>query len=75
MNAKEMFEKLGYDEARESELFITYFHKLKATDLRIMFNKEYRDYACMEKYLHREITLPEHLAIHQQMIELGWIEK
>ena len=66
MTAKEMFEKLGYK----------YF---KYDDF-IQFEKDNGDWISFDlddkSYCHEDrqgITLKEHIAIHQQMKELGWL--
>lgn len=81
MTAKEMFEKLGYELVEyDQEFRIRYFHKSILSNSIIVFiictkccgfyeedidnGQRYID------YLPSEL----HLAIHQQMIELGWLK-
>lgn len=74
MNAQEMFEELGYDKIVEDAQFIYYKHKLNKTNLMIIIDILWKEYACVENKVSREITLEEHQAIHQKIKELGWIE-
>ena len=81
MNAKEMFEKLGFKKGdlesggeikKNDEKWLVYS---KDEFTKIFFNLKspaYYSYYCGEL---EPISLEEHLAIHQQLIELGWIPK
>lgn len=68
MNAKEMFEKLGYKLAnRQSHLCYENEFGYVVT----FWDKE--EYVCISSAICA-LRVELHLAIHQQMIELGWIE-
>jgi hypothetical protein len=66
MTAKEMFEKLQY-ECKVSDNFITYEKKAGW----ISFNLEEKHHGHEDR---QGISVEEHMAIHKQMKELGWIE-
>jgi len=74
MNAKEMFDKLGYKVEREDEKYIAYVKN----DILVVFNKERKTHYSYEDYHDNKLvvfnTISTHQAIHQQMKELGWIE-
>ena len=73
MSAKEMFEKLGYEEEHHIS-YIKYTKKLNqnccddVSELRICF------YQCEESFekIGNSITLEELQAINKQVEELGW---
>lgn len=79
MNAKEMFEKLGYEVTLSGDSII-YRKKLeRCTDKEVWFQTRKPHYftrikhlSSAEDYATTEIEL--HQAITQQMKELGWIE-
>ena len=82
MNAKEMFEELGYKRYVDySELEFSYTTKLdKNITGYVVFSDEFK---CVQTYaikvnvknkLGLWVTNKLHQAIHQQMKELGWIE-
>jgi len=76
MNAQEMFEKLGY-KLVEKDDYITVYGC--GSDF-IKFLKGYDGYELFHEMFDKKripmcVGGEEHLAIHQQMIELGWIEK
>ena len=72
MNAKEMFEKLGYKQV----FYKSEIHYLCNVEC-IKFYLGFKQYVTTDKDGTENswaITFEEHLAIHQQMKELGWIE-
>ena len=71
MEAKEMFEKSGYETRLEDTSTISYVNYNKNGNIIII------GFHVNRKLFHstdRHINVEEHLAIHQQMKELGWIE-
>ena len=85
MNAREMFEKLGYecDNGTDGILYAKYIDiKDDIANCHIHFDKvdktiekEVFGAAFNTKYYHSKITLEEYKAIHQQMKELGWLDE
>lgn len=71
MAAKEMFEKLGYL-ILENEWSIIFLDKGNETEFRVSFYKGENVY--LVQTFNSVVSLELHLAIHQQMKELGWIE-
>ena len=71
MNAKEMFESLGY-ERHEGENGIQYFSEF---GVEITFIFLTRRFYKQENYKSLNISVDEFKAIQQQMKELGWIAK
>ena len=67
MTAKEMFEKLQY-ECKVIDNFITYENKTGW----ISFNLKEKHHGHEDR---QGISVEEHIAIHQQMKELGWIRE
>jgi hypothetical protein len=78
MTAKEMFEKLGWNlvYARHDDFF--YSKKIGDALYDLIFYLEDKTYEVYCTAKEHDITYPlnanEHLAITQQMKELGWIE-
>lgn len=75
--AEQMFKDLGY-KSRVSINYITYRTvKNDAEYHYITFNKDMKRYVCLnDRYEENQpifITTPLHLAIHEQLKELGWI--
>jgi hypothetical protein len=66
MKALEMFEKLEY-KCNKSEHNIIY----AKSNYDITFSLPYKEYYTNDG---TSITVEEHLAIHQQMKELGWLD-
>lgn len=89
MNAKEMFEKLGFESKYVFMAEARYVRKEKKMDFipndndkqRVIefrygfVDLSYAEYEPIYKPLSFQLKPEEHLAIHQQMVELGWIEK
>ena len=71
MNAKEMFEALGY-ECRKSENAIQYFSECGK---EITFIFELHRFYKQRNFISLNIDIDEFKAIHQQMKELGWLEE
>lgn len=71
MNAKEMFESLGY-KRNESENGIQYFSE---SGVEITFIFLIRRFYKQENFQSLNISVDEFKAIQQQMKELGWIAK
>ena len=69
--ADKMFEELGLKRSEEEcfEDWITYDSKAKVLGRRVLFDTTY-GYA----ETNGTITIKLHLAIHEKMKELGWIE-
>ena len=72
MTAREMFEKNGYKLVVDNDVVIVYSARLTS----IKFNKLlegyeafYRDDCCANM-----IFMGVHKAIHQQLLELGWLD-
>ena len=85
--AKEMFEELGYKIAVNDEDVIIYHHYGKGNDTREIFFRLKHTYTYNENIGYGAklsydsgssypltITINEHLAIHQQLKELGWLD-
>ena len=74
MTAKEMFEKLGYKQEKDiRELQIRYVNKHQ----KIVFDLMCKQYWTTNLNDEEEMwafLIEEHLAVHQRMKELGWIE-
>lgn len=75
MNAKEMFEKLGYRLTDDSDLdYMTY----KKGDIEINFIIFEKVYHCSKQliltWVPIKVDVDLYKAITQQMKELGWIE-
>jgi hypothetical protein len=71
MNAQEMFKELGY-ELTESKWNTREYTKIKDKDLIVFWNKKIEYYNIYDGYTV-EIVL--YKAIHQQMVELGWLDE
>lgn len=75
MNAKQMFEELGY-KLFQSDSKLCYKIKKFQIEFDLSF-KEYTVFELDEEYPTLQevisITVHEHKAIHQQLIELRWI--
>lgn len=71
MNAREMFETLGY-ECRKSENAIQY---LSECGKEITFIFELHRFYKQRNFISLNIDIDEFKAIHQQMKELGWLEE
>ena len=77
MTAREMFEMLGYILIRNDEYYIDYYRRsiMYYTDKTIIFDKENRTYKVVgDSRFCQYVDVYEFQAIHQQMIELGWID-
>lgn len=72
MTAREMFEKLGYEQITLNDEQIIYASKNSPT-IYITFDKIYRSYIVEYNHLSEFVTPIEHKAITKQMEELGWI--
>lgn len=70
--AKEMFELMGFNIIKSVENEIIYQHRRSETSF--VFYQDLMLYECIDPNDDRLISIQEHLAIHQQMKELGWIE-
>jgi hypothetical protein len=77
--AQTMFEALGY-ELKSEEIFlgtksISYYHKELKITIDFTHFGNYKGYSISSDYIQHYFDIsPElHLAIHQQMIELGWL--
>ena len=67
MNAKELFDKLGYVKS-ETNIHITYDSKYEED--YVEFNLLTESYNCG----HYNVTMELHKAINKQLEELGWLE-
>lgn len=82
MSAKEMFEKLGYEETLNNEYTLSYTAKFFISDKhRIEFFKNTNQFIChcysdspFEPVKPFEVDMEELQAINQQVKELGWYE-
>ena len=85
MKAKEMFEELGYKVFDTSFIIVYYINMcpegvdnlLECLIVRIIFDISKKDIR-VEKNIMTEnypmiLSIEDHKAIHQQMIELGWL--
>lgn len=78
MSAKEMFEKLGFTQMRvDEEEYKEYMVIYGKGDIEIEFSKYCKVYSvsCGDDMSCTTITISMHEAIHQQMIELGWLDE
>lgn len=81
MNAREMFEELGYKFEKLNYQGETYFYSNKNSYggndyVRIWFYIETKTYSVHSIYgSNNYVDIKLHQAIHQQMKELGWIEE
>lgn len=75
MTAKQMFQELGYTQTENNDI-IRYVKKRYLLPLSkvIMFYPKLINYDTSDGYEQLDITPELHLAITQQMKELGWIE-
>lgn len=73
MNARQMFESLGYEYSKERDRnkIIKYYNRYN--DSIILFWIEERGFIASEYCDPKEITVDEFKAIQQQMKELNWI--
>ena len=71
-----MFEKLGFELAKDFDFNYIYTGNERKDDLRLVyFDLKNREYKMLTHYDNGvDINLQLHLAITQQMKELGWIE-
>ena len=72
MNAKQMFEALGFKQTCINHRFIEY----KRNEAVVFFNKKDKEYFCYiecEYDINFVVSIEEHKAITQQMKELGCI--
>lgn len=67
--ADDMFKELGFEKTSGGEKSTVYSHGIHALIFDDKFHFEKRGYI-----YHGSVTPQLHLAIHQKMIELGWIE-
>ena len=80
MTAKEMFESLGFEDTNSDESTINYVIKNGCIQGYVRFyvlDKEYTVWTTdvCNKYLrYAPVPVEWHMAIHQQLIELGWFE-
>lgn len=74
MNAREMFEKLGYG-YRELDDDDDVFQYSRANSIVIRFYKKEREFCSVEFFGPKNINMGEFKAIQQQLKELGWIEE
>ena len=73
--ADKMFEELGYIKSTTGRVDeIVYLHRLRKTNLQIVFDTDNREYYSQQNDNLVTITIKEHLAINEKMKELGWIE-
>ena len=72
MNAKEMFDSLGYELIVKDVGFIVYEYSTSPT-VKITFYMEDMVYVVDSHGLGTPVTKYEHLAIHKQLLELGWL--
>lgn len=78
MSAKEMFEQLGYSQARtDDKEYNEYYILYVKGDIRIEFYKEWKSYNAWQgsRMSHVYVDIILHKAIHQQFIELGWLDE
>lgn len=73
MTAKEMFKELGYDEEHTSTHITYYKKKLLFGYKSVTFWMTYKNYDTSDGYEELDVTPELHLAITQQMKELGWL--
>lgn len=73
--ADNMFKELGYVKSETDDInSIVYEYKVRKVSFEIIFDKFNKEY-CSQQYEELvTITPKEHLAIHEKMKELGWIE-
>lgn len=73
MNARKMFEKLGYEYSKERDKnkIIEYYNR--DNDSIILFWVEEREFSASEYCEPKDVTVDEFKAIQQQLKELGWI--
>ena len=75
MTAKEMFEKLGYKQEKDTNEFITYSDKgiiITFCKYTQSYSTKYLDYFTGDTTSYF-VDVKDHLAITEQMKELGWI--
>lgn len=70
MKAKKMFAKLGYKQIKNDDQMIAY----ELGCVRIIFDFMQKMYWCCSNGRSLCVDINVHKAIHQQLIELGWIE-
>lgn len=74
MDAREMFESLGYG-CNENTLLIQYINDDDSDYKCIEFDLEYHTFYAQYNYEAKCITVDEFKAIQQQMKELGWLNE
>ena len=74
-SADSMFEELGYEKTQPLAHLVRYTHLIDGYIININFNLSKQVYYCDNKNgVACGILKDEHQAIHQKLIELGWIE-
>lgn len=72
--AKEMFEELGYTEKFNTDI-IEWYEKAENCICFYKIKKSYESYYDGDEgAMSVSLTIDEHKAIHQRMIELGWLK-
>ena len=78
MNAREMFEQLGYALIKNNKYYIDYCRSIPKYyhDKLIMFDKESRKLNVFDnKSTYTVVDVYEFQAIHQQLKELKWLDE
>lgn len=78
MLAKDIFESLGYTQARiDEEEYNEYYILYTKGDIKIEFYKEFESYNIWRGSTMNNVYIDKflHKAIHQQCIELGWLDE
>ena len=78
MSAKEMFEKLGFEQERCDNLYITYVIYDNKNDYSICFRLSNKDIDIVNNTFNREyeyLKMPILKAINKQVEELGWNDR
>ena len=71
MNAREMFENLGYG---YRELDDDVFQYSRSSSIAIRFYKKEREFCSVEYFGTKNINIDEFKAIQKQIEELGWMQ-
>lgn len=72
--ADDMLTVLGYKKIQENDALMAYEHE-KMNDSRLMSSSILHFYRPYNAYYSSSAITPQlHLAIHQKLIELGWVE-
>lgn len=75
MTAKEMFEKLGYEQDLNNNFYIGYYKKINNKQRMFTFMRQFKYFTFIDNDNSCVIDLKELQAINKQIEELGWLDE